>query len=52
MSLTCCDISLGVPGGACMTHSSPFFFSIIGGALARRISSETALPRRSERALA
>ena len=42
MSLTCSEVSLGVPGGAWMTHTSPFFFSVIGGALARRINSDTA----------
>lgn len=52
MSFTCRELSSGVPGGAWITHAWPFFFSIIGGALARRINSDTAWPSRSELARA
>ncbi len=52
MSLIRAVPTLGAAGDAASTHRSPFFFKPTGGALARRINSDTALPKGKQRTLA
>ena len=51
-AFTCAAVTRGASGGSWKTQVSPFFFIALGGALARRINSDTACPNRRERALA